>query len=117
MIGLLVSLMSLACVPLAWPFFAFAQRTCTGWQCRLLVLVGVLVVFAIANLSLLYLLPIGPISSLVGFSQPYLGAAILAIAWLYRPRQMAMQLSTIQPVPAAILQSLGWRKVTPALAR
>ena len=36
MIGLLVALMSLACVPLAWPFFAFAQRTCTGWQCRLL---------------------------------------------------------------------------------
>lgn len=117
MIGSLVALMSLACVPLAWPFFAFAQRACTGWKCRLMVLMGVLVVFAIANLSLVYLLPIGPLSSLLVFSQPYLGAAVLAIAWLYRPRQMTTQLSTIQPLPAAILQTLGWRKVAPALAR
>ncbi|OGX85928.1 hypothetical protein BEN47_13830 [Hymenobacter lapidarius] len=86
-VGLMVALLSLACVPLAWPFFAMSRHACTELRCRLLALAGVLVVFGVAHMALLHWLPIGPPSSLLSFSRPYLGAAVLAVAWLYRPRQ------------------------------
>ena len=88
-VGLMAALLSLACVPLAWPFFAMSRHACTELRCRLLALTGVLVVFAVANMALLHWLPIGPLNSLLSFSRPYLGAAVLAVAWLYRPRQRA----------------------------
>ncbi|HEX8506897.1 MAG TPA: hypothetical protein VF630_16145, partial [Hymenobacter sp.] len=117
-VGLMVALLSLVCVPLAWPFFALSRRTCSSLKCRMLALAGVLVVFAVANLSLLHWLPIGPLSSLLSFSRPYLGAAILAVAWLYRPREMAAQSVYAQPVPASLLHGLWWRKPSaPTLAR
>jgi hypothetical protein len=85
-IGLMAALISLASVPLAIPFFALAQRLCTGWKCRIMALLGVMLVFALGNFMLLELLPIGPVSSLLSVSRPYLGAAVLAVMWLYRPQ-------------------------------
>ena len=103
-VGLMAALLSLATVPLAIPVFALAQRQCTNWRCRLLVLAAVLLVFALGNFVLLRLLPIGPASSLLCFSWPYLGTALLAALWIYRPqtvRQLrsAPLLLTWQPRP------------------
>jgi len=106
-VGLMVALLSLACVPLAWPFFAMSRHAYTELRCRLLALAGVLVVFAVANMALLHWLPIGPLSSLLSFSRPYLGAAVLAVAWLYRPRQTAPKSVYAQLLPAA-----GARRMT-----
>ena len=100
-IGLMGALVSLATVPLAIPFFALAQRQCTSWRCRVLVLAAVLAVFALGNYALLHLLPIGPASSLLRFSVPYLGTALLAALWVYRPRPVRQQ-------PAAYLL-LKWK--------
>ena len=86
LIGFMAALISLTSVPFAIPFFALGQRLCTGWKCRLLALTGVVLVFALGNFMLLKLLPIGPVSSLLSVSRPYLGAAMLAVMWLYRPR-------------------------------
>ena len=94
--GLIAALLSLATVPLAIPLFALAQRQCTSWRCRLLALAGVLLAFALGNFALLHWLPIGPASSLLRFSWPYLGTALLAALWLYRPRP-------VRPQPAALL--------------
>lgn len=117
-IGLMVALISLACVPLAWPFFALSQRACSSLRCRLMALSGVVVVFAVANFSLLHWLPIGSFSSLLSFSRPYLGSAILVVAWLYRPRETASLSVYAQPLPAALLHGLWWRKPSaPTLAR
>ena len=103
-VGLMAALLSLATVPLAVPVFAVAQRQCTSWHCRLLVLAAVLLVFALGNFTLLHLLPIGPASSLLRFSWPYLGTALLAAMWLYRPRPVKQQparlLLTWQPRPS-----------------
>ena len=85
-VGLMAALLSLATVPLAVPFFAMAQRQCTSWRCRLVVLAAVLLVFALGNAALLHSLPIGPASSLLRFSWPYLGTALAAALWLYRPQ-------------------------------
>ncbi len=92
-VGLMVALLSLACVPLAWPFFAMSRCACTELRCRLLALAGVLVVFGVAHMALLHWLPIGSPSSLLSFSRPYLGTAVLAVAWLYRPRQKAAKVA------------------------
>ena len=51
-----------------------------------MVLAGVLLVFALGNFALLHLLPIGPASSLLRYSWPYLGTALAAALWVYRPR-------------------------------
>ena len=93
-IGLMAALISLASVPFVIPFFALGQRLCTGWKCRLLALTGVVLVFALSNFVLLKLLPIGPVSSLLSVSHPYLGAAMLAVMWLYRPRPLLRVAST-----------------------
>ena len=85
-VGLMAALLSLATVPLAIPVFSLAQRQCTNWRCRLLVLATVLLVFALGNFALLSLLPIGPAGILLRFSWPYLGTALLAALWVYRPR-------------------------------
>lgn len=98
-IGLMAAVFSLAAVPLAIPFFALAQRLCTGWYCRLVALAVVALGFAAANYLLMNLLPLGPVSSLLKISQPYLGAALLAVAWLYRARPA---FSVGRPEP------LGW---------
>ena len=84
--GLMAALLSLATVPLAVPIFALAQRQCINWRCRLVVLAAVLLVFALGNFILPHLLPIGPASSLLSFSWPYLSTALVAALWLYRPR-------------------------------
>ena len=97
-IGLMAALLSLATVPVAIPFFALVQRMCAGWRCRLTALAGVLLVFALGNFLLLKLLPIGPASSLLSLSRPYLGAALAATLWLYRPRPMLH--SAPAPAPA-----------------
>lgn len=91
-VGLMAALLSLATVPLAIPVFALAQQQCTNWRCRLLALVTVLLLFALGNFALLYLLPIGPASSLLRFSWPYLGTALVAAMWVYRPQPMRRQL-------------------------
>lgn len=85
-VGLMAALFSLATVPLAVPVFALAQRQCISWRCRLIALVAVLVVFALGNFVLLHLLPIGPASSLLRFSWPYLGTALATAMWVYRPQ-------------------------------
>ncbi|GAA4025662.1 hypothetical protein GCM10022409_07080 [Hymenobacter glaciei] len=90
-VGLMAALVSLATVPLAIPVFALAQRRCTNWRCRLLVLAAVLLIFALGNSALLQLLPIGPASSLLRFSWPYLGTALAAALWVYRPRPVRQQ--------------------------
>jgi hypothetical protein len=97
-IGLMAAVLSLAAVPLAIPFFAMAQSYCTGWRCRLTALLVVMMGYAASNYLLLYLLPLGSVSSLLAISQPYLGAAVLAVMWLYRPQTM--------PKPS-------WLQVTP----
>ena len=84
--GLMAALLTLATVPLAIPFFAMAQRQCINWRCRLVALAAVLLVFALGNFTLLHLLPIGPATSLLRFSWPYLGSALLAALWVYRLR-------------------------------
>ncbi|MCI1186574.1 hypothetical protein MON38_04030 [Hymenobacter sp. DH14] len=104
-VGLMAALLSLATVPLAIPFFAMAQQQCITWRCRLLALAAVLLVFALGNFALLHLLPIGPASSLLRFSWPYLGTALAAALWVYRPqpaqrRQAAPLLLTWQPRPS-----------------
>jgi len=100
-VGLMAALLSLATVPLAIPFFAMAQQQCITWRCRLLALAAVLLVFALGNFALLNLLPIGPASSLLRFSWPYLGTALVAALWVYRPQ-------TAQRRPAAPLL-LAWQ--------
>ena len=104
-VGLMAALLSLATVPAAIPLFALAQRQCTSWRCRLLALAAVLIVFAVGNFVLLRLLPIGPASSLLRFSWPYLGTALGAALWVYRPHPVRRQLAaplllTWQPRPA-----------------
>lgn len=90
-VGLMGALISLATVPLAIPIFALAQRQCTNWRCRLVVLAAVLAVFALGNYALLHMLPIGPASSLLRFSGPNLGTALLAALWVYRPRPVGQR--------------------------
>ncbi|MBO2011403.1 hypothetical protein [Hymenobacter negativus] len=90
-IGLVAAIISLIGVPLAIPFFALAQAYCTGWRCRLTALVVVLLSFAIGNYLLINMLPIGPVSSLLSISKPYLVATVLAVMWVYRPRPAAKQ--------------------------
>ena len=92
-VGMMAALLSLATVPLAIPIFAMAQQQCTNWRCRLLALAAVLLVFALGNFALLHLLPIGPASSLLHFSWPYLGTALAAALWLYRPRPARQRLA------------------------
>ena len=103
-VGLMAALLSLATVPLAIPCFAMAQRQCLNWRCRLVALAAVLLVFALGNFALLHLLPIGPASSLLRFSWPYLGTALAAALWVYRPQpkrqlQTAPLLLTWHPRP------------------
>ncbi|MET4074884.1 hypothetical protein [Hymenobacter sp. UYCo722] len=103
-VGLMAAVLSLATVPLAIPVFALAQRQCTNWRCRLLALAAVLLVFALGNFALLHLLPIGPAGSLLRFSWPYLGTALVAALWVFRPRpvrrpQAAHLLLAWQPRP------------------
>ena len=90
-VGLMAALLTLATVPLAIPIFALAQRQCINWRCRLVALAAVLLVFALGNFTLLHLLPIGPATSLLRFSWPYLGTALLAALWVYRPRPVRRQ--------------------------
>lgn len=91
MIGLLAALLSLACVPLAVPFFAFTNRYswCIGWRCRLFALLGAMMTFFVGNYLLLKLLPLDSLDSLLGVSEPYLCAALLAVGWVYRARPAA----------------------------
>jgi hypothetical protein len=96
-IGLMAAALSLAAVPLAIPFFAVAQSYCTGWRCRLTALAVVLLGYTASNYLLMSLLPIGPLSSLLSISQPYLAAAVLAVMWVYRP-QLAPKPSRLQVV-------------------
>ncbi|MBF9142014.1 hypothetical protein [Hymenobacter properus] len=112
LIGLVAALFSLAAVPLAVPVFALAQRACTSWRCRFTALAGVLLAYAIANALLLYALPLGPPASLLGLTWPYLAAALLAVAWLYRPRPAIGRLNR----PAPLLSAWQHRasKATPA---
>jgi hypothetical protein len=98
LIGLVAGLLSLVAVPLAVPVFALAQRAYTGWRCRLTALAGVLLAFAAANALLLYGLPLGPPATLLSLTWPYLAAALLAVAWLYRPRLAAKRLSRPAPL-------------------
>jgi hypothetical protein len=85
-IGLTAALLSLAAVPFAIPFFALAQTVCTGWRCRLAAGAVAVLGFLAGNYLLVEMLPIGPASSLFIISRPYLAAALLAVAWMYRPR-------------------------------
>lgn len=96
-IGLVAAGLSLLAVPLAIPFFALAQIYCTGWRCRLTALAVVVAGFAASNYLLMSLLPLGPISSWLGMSQPYLVAAVLAAMWVYRPQPM-LKYSRLQVV-------------------
>ena len=64
-------------------------------------LTGVLLVFALGNFLLLQLLPIGPASSLLSLSRPYLAAALGAALWLYRPRPALSPALTIGRFAAA----------------
>lgn len=102
MLGLMAALLSLATVPFAIPVFALAQQQCTTSRCRLLALLAVVVLFVLGNSALLYLLPIGPASSLLRFSWPYLGTALMAALWVYRPQPMR------QPLRSAPLL-LSWQ--------
>ena len=97
-IGLMAAVLSLAAVPLAIPFFAMAQSYCTGWRCRFTALLVVMMGYAASNYLLLHLLPLGPVSSLLTISQPYLVAAVLAVMWLYRPQPMPTP-SWLRPTP------------------
>lgn len=83
--GVMAALISLVYVPFAIPLFALAQRACTGLRCRLVALAAVVLVFGLANFLLLHLLPLGSLSSVISVSKPYLLAALLAAAWVYRP--------------------------------
>ncbi|GAA3982680.1 hypothetical protein [Hymenobacter antarcticus] len=107
LIGLMTALISLAYVPLALPFFALAQRACVGWKCRILAVSGVIVVFGLANFLLLQWLPIGTLGSLLNISQPYLGAALLTVAWLYWPLGVARPVR-FKPKAAAGLLGVWW---------
>ena len=106
LIGLMAALISLAYVPLALPFFALAQRAGAGWKCRLLAVAGVTAVFGLANYLLLQWLPVGTLGSLLNISQPYLGAALLTVAWLYFPK--GPQPGRFKPKAAARLVSVWW---------
>lgn len=44
-----------------------------------------MVAFFLANYLVLKILPLGPLGSLLSISGPYLGAALLSVAWIYRP--------------------------------
>ena len=109
-IGLMAALLSLAAVPLAIPFFALAQRHCAGWKCRLTALAVVLLGYSAGNYLLMNLLPIGPVSSLLSVSQPYLIAAVLSVIWLYRPRPtlQAARLPIMQQRRAPHSAPLDW---------
>ncbi|MGI4884358.1 MAG: hypothetical protein ACRYFR_05300 [Janthinobacterium lividum] len=84
-IGAVAALVSLACVPLITPFFALANRFCISWFCRTTAGVGAVVAFFLTNYLFLKFLPLGPLGSLLSVSGPYLCAALLAVAWIYRP--------------------------------
>lgn len=119
LVGFMAALISLAYVPLAWPFFALAQRICTGWRCQLLAVAGVVTVFGAANYLLLEWLPIGSFSTLLAFSRPYLGAALLSVAWLYRPQSARQPASAKLSRPAPLLNSWSIQPVRhrPVLAK
>ena len=85
-IGLVAALVSLAAVPFAIPLFVMAERFFTGWRCRIIALIVVVIGFSVGNYLLLNFLPIGPYTSLLSMSQPYLVATVQAVMWLYRPR-------------------------------
>ena len=106
LIGLMAALISLAYVPLALPFFALAQQACAGWKCRLMAVAGVTAVFGLANYLLLQSLPVGTLGSLLNISQPYLGAALLTVAWLYFPE--GTRPARFKPKAAARLVSVWW---------
>jgi len=89
LIGLVAAVLSLVAVPLAIPLFALAQHHCNAWRCRLSALAVVLLGFCAANYLLMTQLPLGPVSSLLSISRPYLVAAVLAVMWVYRPRPAA----------------------------
>jgi hypothetical protein len=106
LIGLVAALLSLAAVPLVVPVFALAQQACTGWRCRLTALAGVLLAFVAANGSCTGC----HWARLLSLTWPYLAAALLTVAWLYRPRLTAKRLSR----PAPLLST--WRQRTAAAA-
>ncbi|SNR41962.1 MULTISPECIES: hypothetical protein [Hymenobacter] len=85
--GLVGAMASLAIIPLVVPFFTIMSRCCSDWPRRTLALLGVVLFFLVANYLLLLLLPIDSLTSLLEMSLPYLGAALLAVLWLYGPAQ------------------------------
>ena len=109
-IGLMAAVLSLLAVPLAIPFFALAQRACTGWRCRLTALMVVILGFAAGNFVLLNLLPLGPVNSLLTVSEPYLVAAVLAAMWVYRPQPLLRpsRLMAVRPHRTARRVPFNW---------
>jgi hypothetical protein len=96
-IGLMAALLSLLAVPLAIPFFALTQLYCSGWQCRLSALAVVVAGFVASNYLIINTLPVGPVSSLLTISQPYLVATVLAVMWIYRP-EYSLKLAWMQAI-------------------
>lgn len=103
-IGLMAALISLFFVPLLCLFLSLAHRTGTPWRCRTVAVLGVTLVFGLVNFVLLRLLPIGSLDSLLSVSRPYLGAAMVALVWLYAP-----QAARHKRPAAALLLGLWWR--------
>ncbi|MFD1469214.1 hypothetical protein ACFQ48_13350 [Hymenobacter caeli] len=87
-IGAVAALLSLACVPLAVPFFAFTNRYtwCIGWRCRLFAVLGAVLTFFVGNYLFVTLLPLDSIGHLFSITEPYLCASLLAVGWIYRAR-------------------------------
>ncbi|MBD2724250.1 hypothetical protein [Hymenobacter armeniacus] len=98
-IGLLASLISLAAVPVALPFFALAQRASAAWPRRFRAAVGVLLAFGAANYLLLRGLPVGPPENLLAVTWPYLATALLSAGWRYWHVPAAGHMPRTQPAP------------------
>ncbi|GGE95592.1 hypothetical protein [Hymenobacter cavernae] len=88
--GMLAALLSLFLIPLWVPFFALINCV----ECRrtqfLAMLLGSVTFYFIANLLLLYLLPLGTLDGVMEMTFPYLLSAFIAITYMYR---------TVLPLP------------------
>lgn len=85
--GLVAALVSLAVVPLAFPFFTLMGRLKPGWSRRSMALGGVVLLFLLTNQLLVLLSPIDSLRALLPMSLPYGVAAVLTVFWLYGPAQ------------------------------
>jgi hypothetical protein len=82
--GLIAALLSLAIVPIWVPFFALINCV----DCRrtqfLVMMLGSVLFYFLANTLLLYLMPLSTLDGVIDMTFPYLLSALITITYMYR---------------------------------